>query len=47
MTSDQHDWGVTGAAVLTAVRAQVVSWESEGFIVEVREPGRHGEAISL
>jgi hypothetical protein len=47
MTSNQHDWGAIGAAVLTAVRAQVVSWQNEGFLVEVHEPGRFGAAISL
>jgi hypothetical protein len=46
MTDEQHAWGMIGAAVLAEVRAQVKSWENEGFIVEVTEPG-HGEAISL
>ena len=47
MTNEQRGWDMIGAAVLAAVRAQIKSWENEGFIVEVTEPGRFGEAISL
>jgi hypothetical protein len=48
MASDRQGWDVIGTAVLAAVRAQVKSWQNEGFTVEVSDPGRNdGEAISL